>query len=579
MENTENKLFEGLAVTFNWTEGEPIKLRSGEVLENSKNKTFYGEEAYEILVALALKDKKIYEKSKIGNTFENDKCKFSLSLASREGKEGFEYKDCRMDLSELNLNCGRGPLDSIAWRLAGQEVELYTTHPGAFRNSYHYAKILETEKNEATFVNGHPSIKLARNNFLKEHQKILDAFYPYALEEDKYLNTHLELKNEFQKNIPRAYTFLISAKDFEEYVPKCEIMDFKVARDLDGKVYKKNPYFTRLDERNFEDAETYNEGYYIVASAFSLGEWERNNGKFLPYFTKEEYNALQNINEFEFTKIIEKHPIKNFIPLAYGQHHKYQDNEFMEQEANMQLFDTSKGIEALNEFEMAIMREKSDISMTQEYGFNYEEGEKHYKLKYKDNIILDETSHCGIDNNLIKSSWNENSSTCLPLPKDKNLAEEIKKGLILANMYFRKIDDIFYFSKYDFEESNKPIPSIKEMKNNRIQYLKKQAQSESIRGEKKTINNSLMVLADMIANKKQFKAQTKIENFAVAYTIVAAEAGFNQDEIKDLANYISKEYNTTIFFNKVKSTLRTKQVKEIISKNDEKIKQNQGQSR
>lgn len=560
MENTKNKLFEGLAITFHWTEGEPIELRPGEILE--KDKTYYGEEAYNVLVAIALKDKKLYEKNNIGASLGYDKCKLSFNLASRDGKEGFEYRDCRIDLGELNLNCGRGPLDSIAMRLAGIEVELYTTHPSAFKNSHYYAEVLENEQNEAAFVNGHPSIKLAKKNFMQEHQKILDAFYPYALDEDNYLNTHLELKNKFQENIPHVYTFLINAKDFEEYVPKCEIINFGVAKNLDGKVYRKNPYLLKLDERNFEDAKLYNEDYYIVVSAFNLSEWDRNNGKFLPYLTKEEYNSIQSINKLEFTEIIEKSPFNFLSPTKCN----YKNGELIELDISKEpCLKSSKGIEALNKMEAAIMREKDNIAVTRGLGFNYEEGKKHYILKYEDNIILDETSHCGIDINLIKSTWNENYSACLLLPKDKLLADKMKKGIALANMYFRKNDDNFYFSKYHLDEANLPIPSMEEMKENRISYLKEQAQF-FIRGEEKIINNSLMVLADIVANKKQFKAQTKIENFAVAYTVVAAEAGFNKEQIKELVNDFNRKYDSKVFAKKVISTLRTKQVKEIMAK-------------
>ena len=604
METAENKLFEGLSVTFHWTEGAPIKLRSGETVDDGK--TFYGEDAYEVLVALAMKDKELYEKSCLGTFLGYDKCKISLSLASREGNEGLEYNNCRIALSELNLNCGGGPLDSLAWRFAGQETKLYNEISAiAFGNSYHYDEILEDErftekfKGYGLFVaeglekdSAHLK-KEARKFFLKENEEILNAFSSYLLDEDKYLTAHPELRKEFQENQPMLYKFLIKAQDFEKYAPKCQIIDFEVAKNLDGKVYAGHRGFDKMNEYNFDDGKAYNNDYYIVTSAFNLSEWERTDGKFMPYFTKEEYNALQNIYKLKFTEELEQHPFKYFRPTKT----EIIENELKESEipATKMYNCTYAGKMALEKLEEAIYQESRSFKTTLRDGYNYEEGKNRYLLKYDNKLILDETSHSGIDVNLVKQCCcsEDNIANFIPMPNNmSDKKEELKKSIMYTRMYFPS--EIYYDNDYDYHNLMKKIskmPTLEQMNNNRIKLLQKTAKNinsglKLSSSKKEKMINAIMALTDSVTHKtsmfepkgkNQYVLIPKIERFAVAFTITAAKLGFNQEGIKYLVNEIKSIYAANTFGKKVSNMLRTKGVKEIIKANALQNKNNDAQ--
>ncbi len=208
-------------------------------------------------------------------------------------------------------------------------------------------------------------------------------------------------------------------------------------------------------------------------------------------------------------------------------------------------------------------------------------------------LILDETSHSGIDVNLVKQCCcsEDNIANFIPMPNNmSDKKEELKKSIMYTRMYFPS--EIYYDNDYDYHNLMKKIskmPTLEQMNKNRAKFLQEKVNYinsglKLASSKKEKMINAIMTLTDSITHKtamfksgKELIPLSKKERFAAAFTITAAKLGFNQENIKYLAKEIQSDYAASSFVKMVSNSLRTKGVKELIKANAPQSKSNDAQ--
>ena len=179
----ERDSFEGLSVTFHWSEV-PIKDFHGNRYPNDEDLVLTGEKAYEFLVQLNAKDKEAFEQRTQGH-IGYDKTKVDISV------HGFDMRGLRIDLGDLEFRNAKNIADALFTRLVSYDRYLLR-HPKALAAEGDatkedcYADLAackdatdKLREQEAAYLKGHPEIQAI-------NEKEPSSFYTYVADKDSF---------------------------------------------------------------------------------------------------------------------------------------------------------------------------------------------------------------------------------------------------------------------------------------------------------------------------------------------------------------------------------------------------------